>query len=226
MNSIDDTKRLLLRIMDMMEQQFGPNSEIVLHDLALPFEHTIIDIRNGHISGRSVGDGGTNTGLEVLRGTVKDGDRYNYITYLKSSRILRSSEIYVCDEQGNPVIAMCVNTDITDAIRFEDYLHKMNRFARTEAERQEPEYFPTNIQDLLNYLISESQKIVNVPVEEMGKDEKIEFLRLLDQKGAFLVTKSSDKICEYLGISRFTLYKYLDIIRSEKEGDETEEAPK
>lgn len=226
MDSSDDSKRFLLRLMNMMEQQLGPNSEIVLHDLALPFEQTIIDIRNGHISGRSIGDGGTNTGLEVLRGTVKDGDRYSYITYLKSSRILRSSDLYVYDENGAPRFCVCVNTDITDAVRFEDYLHKMNRFTRTEAENIQHEYFPDSIQDLLEHLITESQKIVNVPVEEMGKDDKIEFLRLIDQKGAFLVTKSSEKICEYLDISRFTLYKYLDIIRTEKCEDETEDIVK
>ena len=41
-------------------------------------------------------------------------------------------------------------------------------------------------------------------------------LSILDKKGAFLIAKSSEKICGYLGISKFTLYKYLDAIRTEE----------
>ena len=39
----------------------------------------------------------------------------------------------------------------------------------------------------------------------------------MDQKGALLITKSGPKICRYLGISKFTLYNYLDEIHSEQE---------
>ena len=49
----------------------------------------------------------------------------------------------------------------------------------------------------------------------LTREEKIEFVRYLDQKGAFLVTKSSERICEHLKVSRFTLYNYLDLIRKE-----------
>lgn len=50
----------------------------------------------------------------------------------------------------------------------------------------------------------------------MNKEDKMEFLSILDKKGAFLIAKSSEKICGYLGISKFTLYKYLDAIRTEE----------
>ena len=65
------TKWLSL-IMDMMEAHFGKDVELVLHDLEADYEKTIIDIRNGEVTGRNIGDGGDNLGLEVVRGTVKD----------------------------------------------------------------------------------------------------------------------------------------------------------
>ncbi|MFR5600596.1 MAG: helix-turn-helix domain-containing protein [Holdemania filiformis] len=49
----------------------------------------------------------------------------------------------------------------------------------------------------------------------MNKEEKMEIVRFLDHKGAFLITKSGDKICAFLDISKFTLYSYLDTIRKE-----------
>ena len=51
----------------------------------------------------------------------------------------------------------------------------------------------------------------------MNKEEKITFIRYLDEKGAFLITKSGEHICELLGISKFTFYNYLEISRTAKE---------
>lgn len=69
---MDENKtKWLGSIMDMMEAHFGKDVELVLHDLEADYEKTIIDIRNGEVTGRTVGDGGDNLGLEVVRGTVK-----------------------------------------------------------------------------------------------------------------------------------------------------------
>lgn len=39
-------------------------------------------------------------------------------------------------------------------------------------------------------------------------------IEYLDNRGAFLITRSSDRVCDALGISKFTLYNYLEQIRS------------
>ena len=66
-----------------------------------------------------------------------------------------------------------------------------------------------------SYRIAEAGKQVGKPVEQMHREDKIKFVRYLDQKGAFLITKAAERIYEYLGVSRFTLYNYLDIVRKE-----------
>jgi predicted transcriptional regulator YheO len=48
----------------------------------------------------------------------------------------------------------------------------------------------------------------------MTKEEKIQAIEFLDKRGAFLVKKAGDKICKFFDISKFTLYNYLDNIRS------------
>jgi predicted transcriptional regulator YheO len=49
-------KEWLKQILDVLEAHFGSNVEFVLHDLTLDYEYTIIDIRNGEITGRKIGD--------------------------------------------------------------------------------------------------------------------------------------------------------------------------
>ena len=47
----------------------------------------------------------------------------------------------------------------------------------------------------------------------MTKEDKQEFIRYLDERGAFLITKSGTRVCNYLSISKYTLYNYRDIGR-------------
>ena len=44
----------------------------------------------------------------------------------------------------------------------------------------------------------------------MNKEDKQRAIRYLNSKGALLITKSGDKIAKYFGISKFTLYSYID----------------
>ena len=44
----------------------------------------------------------------------------------------------------------------------------------------------------------------------MNKDDKVKAIRYLDKSGAMMITKSGDKIAKHFGISKYTLYSYLD----------------
>ena len=216
MRSIREETPFWDRLLSMLEAQFGDQCEVVLHDLTKDYSETIVDIRNGGITGRKVGDCGSNFGLEVMRGTVKDGDRYNYITHTTTGRILRSSSMYLYNDEGSLVGALCLNLDITNTIAFENYLRKYNDFAMEKDGS--PEIFTSDVKSLLEFLIKEAQFQVGKEAAEMDKADKLKFLEYLDRKGAFLITKSSERICEFLNISKFTLYNYLDLVRKTEAG--------
>ena len=65
--------------------------EFVLHDLTLDYEHTIVDIRNGEITGRKIGDTGDILGLQVLRGgsNTSNEEYYQNISFTKDGRMIR-----------------------------------------------------------------------------------------------------------------------------------------
>ncbi|MCI5846820.1 MAG: helix-turn-helix transcriptional regulator [Candidatus Limiplasma sp.] len=210
----EEQLQLLEKVVELLEQQMGNNLEIVLHDLRKPYEHTIVDIRNGHISGREIGGCGSDRGLEVMRGTVKNGDEFNYITRTPDGKVLRSSSLYFRDDTDKVVASLCVNQDITDTLKMESLLHGMNKYA-PDGQGQRNEVLAGNIQELMNRLIEESLQTIGKPAAEMTRAEKKEMVRLLDEKGLFLITYSGETVCEVLDISKYTLYKYLEAIRSE-----------
>lgn len=209
MNHISDEKNFLNQLLNMLSNHMPDNTELVLHDLTGDYNHTIVDIRGGHITGRQIGDSGSNLGLEVLRGTVKDGDRYNYVTHTKEGRILRTSSLYIRDDNGKVVGSICINTDITDSIKLEDALRRYNRYEHGE----DKEVFTKNVGELLDHLLLQAQLNVGRIPSVMTKQDKMDFIRYLDEKGAFLITKSGERICKALEISKYTLYSYLDTVR-------------
>jgi len=216
MERIEDCKEILTKVMNMLENQFGKNCEIVLHDFSKSIDQTIVDIRNGHVTNRKVGGCGSNLGLEVMRGTVSDDDRYNYITFAPNGTILRSSSIHFKNSQGELIGSLCVNLDITESIRFENYLKEYNSFQQSST--QVNEFFSSDVHQLLEELIHRALSFVNKPVDAMTKEDKLVLIEYLDKKGAFAIQKSSDRVSEVLGISRPTFYNYLDYVRNTNNG--------
>ena len=57
------TLQFLLTLAKGIASQFGPNCEVVVHDLATNDpERSIVAIENGHVTGRKVGDGPSQIG--------------------------------------------------------------------------------------------------------------------------------------------------------------------
>ena len=88
--------------------------------------------------------------------------------------------------------------------------------ATPEPQQAEPEKI-VNVNDLLEDLIQQSVALVGKPVALMNKDDKVKAIQFLNQNGAFLVTKSGDKIAKYFGISKYTLYSYIDLKQEGKQ---------
>ena len=135
-----ESQRLLESVMKLIAAQFGPDCEVVLHDWSKEYESTIVAIENGHVSGRKVGDGGRNLGLEVMRGTTDGSNQLNYITQTQDGRMLRSSSLYLTDENGKKVGALCINLDVTELGRINELIQTMkigelNRFLEQQRQK-------------------------------------------------------------------------------------------
>ena len=54
-----------------------------------------------------------------------------------------------------------------------------------------------------------------MPVDLMKKSDRIELVRQLQDKGAFHIQRSVPYVAERLGITKFTVYNYLNEINNE-----------
>ena len=186
--------------------QFGSNCEVAIHDLTGDTEHTIVVIENGHVTGRKVGDGPSRIVLETLSNTGELPDRINYITQTEDGRMLKSSTIYIRDEQNKIIGIFAINYDITNFMMMEN---TVKEFLKHDTDIDKPTRINKSVNDLLGELISQAVDLVGKPVSHMTREDKVKAIKYLDSTGAFLITKSGDKISKYFGISKYTLYNYL-----------------
>ena len=192
---------------------FGENCEVVIHDLTEDEEHTIIYIENGHVTGRNVGDGPSHIVLESRNKKPEElKDRINYLTQTEDGRILKSSTIYIRDNDGKVIGIFAINYDITNFIMMD---YSLKSLIMTKDEK--PERITKDVNGLLDDLIDQSVKLVNKPASQMNREDKIRAIRFLQDKGAFLITKSGDKVSKYFGISKFTLYNYIEVKETGKD---------
>lgn len=206
MKKISEEIDLFTRLIKGIAAQFGDQCEVIIHDYDQPYEKTIVAIENGHVTGRKIGDCGTNLMLEVLKGASKAGDKYNYLTQTKDGKVLRSTTIYIRDGDEKVIGSICINFDITNFMLAEKTIQTITNNTTEEVN----EVISNDVNEILDRLIKESLNYVGVPVAAMTREDKIKGLKYLEQKGALLIKKSGDKIARYYDISKYTLYNYLE----------------
>jgi predicted transcriptional regulator YheO len=197
------------RLAKALAVEFGENCEVLVHDLTGGDpEHTIVAIENGHVSHRQTGDGPSQVALEAMQAEHPEElqDRSGYLLKTHDGRIVKSSTVYIRNEQGGVDGIFCVNYDITNLLMAQKAVGSL----LTHQEEHRSASIPQNVNELLDDLIEQSVERVGKPVALMTKDDKIAAIRFLNKAGAFLVTKSGDKVSKYFGISKYTLYSYID----------------
>ena len=211
----DHELKFLTQLARGIARQFGPNCEVVVHDLGTNEpEQSIVAIENGHITGRRLGDGPSHVVWEALKTDPKKlEDRLAYLTRTEDGKILKSSTIFIRDDEGKVSGIFAINYDITMMKTVEEQLRL---FTAADTAGEEPQTIVHNVNDLLEELIEQSAKLVGKPVAMMNKEDKVKAIGFLNDSGAFLITKSGQRVCNFFGISKYTLYSYIDEAKGEK----------
>lgn len=208
----DSSLEMLVSTAHGIARQFGKDCEVCIHDLSVKdLEHTIIFIINGYVSGRKIGDGASKVVLETLEAIEKGDiivDHLGYRTTTQDGRILKSSTVFLKDSTGKYRWVLGINYDVTALMNVDAALQSITTVESHDSNGDGQ--IPLNVNDLLDNLINQSVKRIGKPPALMNKEEKIQAIQFLRDAGAFLITKSGDKVSNFYGISKFTLYSYID----------------
>ena len=210
---MENMLEILITLANGVTKQFGQKCEVAIHDLTGNLENSIVYIANGDVTNRKAGIGTSKVVLETMhREPSAIKDQLGYLTRTPDGRILKSSTIFIRDENQKIHYIFSINHDITELLAVEQALKGLTT-VETQQKNVQPEQIVSNVNDLLDNLIRQSVELVGKPVALMNKDDKIKAISFLNDAGAFLITKSGDKVSEHFGISKFTLYSYINEVK-------------
>lgn len=209
-------------LVDFLAEFMGENTEVVLHDMT-DWHHSVVAIRNGHISGRKVGDPITETNLRILRSEVHKKVPYmnNDPLIFEKKESIKSASWFIKDENDVLIGMICINSDCHELIAARDLLDKMIHPPLVEKEQKEkgPDKINIDVKELVeNNLNHISQNLLN-QLSLLSKDEKVELVGKLDEMGTFSVKGTIWYLAQSMGVSVPTLYRYLALTKNNRRHD-------
>ena len=205
-------------LVDFLAEFMGENTEVVLHDMT-DWHHSVIAIRNGHISGRKVGDPITETNLRILRSEVHKKVPYmnNDPKKFKKKESIKSASWFIKDENEVLIGMICINSDCHDLIAARELLDKMIRppLVETALKEKGPEKINIDVKELVDNNLNHISRDLLKQLKLLSKDEKVELVRKLDQMGTFSVKGTIWYLANCMGVSVPTLYRYISLSKNE-----------
>lgn len=193
-----------------LQVYFGDICEVVIHDLTKPHESLLYIY--GDLTGRKVGDPATNIILDLWKQSQDDNDQY-FITEMqaKSGKILKSLTVFT-KENNQLKYGICVLIDTT---LFRLVANQVNYFLENKTLDKMERTVNENILDIAENMIDITIGESSLTVDLMQKEEKIEIVKKLEEKGIFLLKGSIEVVARKLCVSRYTIYNYLDEVRTD-----------
>lgn len=213
-------------MIDFLAEILGEHSEVLLNDLT-DLNHSVVAIRNPHISHRKVGDPATDLALRTVKaGRVEKRDFLaNYEGVVHNHHKLCSSTYFIRYE-GEIVAMICINTDNSQLDELQQALTKViNSYNQLKPgktptpahdhDNMEPEHLTSSIHELA---VTETEKICSergVSVDYLKRDDKLDLIRRLHQQGYFLLKDAVSVVAHVIQVSEPSVYRYLQMVKEE-----------
>lgn len=204
-----------LQILPGLSQMLGPDYEVILHDLKYP-DSSIIGIC-GSVTGRTIGGPITNFVLHTIRNYGDNApNRINYRTETRDGRILRSSTIFIRNDEGIIIGCLCFNSDVASYLNVIEQLQAFTNFSTIVAPmgtNNVEEHFATDITDMMKDAVKKVMNKKAVSPADMHRREKLQIVSELEESGIFDIRGSVEYVATCLEVSTPTIYNYLKEIK-------------
>lgn len=204
---------LAMRTADMLVKMFGTRCEVAVHDFA-DLKRSLIYLA-GNVTGREIGSPSTDLVLnELTKEPFEIRDIPNYKSKSANGITMKSSTVFLRNDKDEVIGALCINYDISMMLQYET---EIQDFINFDGSEDQSENFYTTVQDVIQNMVEQVLSGFKKQPSALSIEEKIECVRLLQNKGTFLIKGSTEYVASVLGVSKFTIYNYLQKIRSQME---------
>lgn len=218
MKTIDDFAN---RLADNLALMFGNKCEVVIHDFSKGLDKTVTKICNGHVTNREIGACPPGSFWEKVGSLETATDLQPYFKHTEDGHIIKSNATFIRNSYGKVIGSLCINFDVTGFVKNQEFIDDFVKYDKdSEENSSEPAYH--NIDEVFEHYLLAITRLIGKSGTQMTKEEKLQSIEFLDNKGVLKISKASGLLCDFFGVSRFTFYAYLDEVRKQKAVDKTD----
>ena len=200
----DEAYEFLYKLAEAISIMFGRSCETVIHEMNGQHIRNLA-IFNGHVTGRKAGTTlsiyGNDTAVDIGGGQNLELDYINQQVAV-SGRLIKSTTVHMRGKGYH--FALGINFDVTVMTQMRSLLDSLTAFEGDLMDRL------SSGQTAIAELFDSCLEIVNRPVGGMKKADRLAMVRLLKEKGAFRMQRSVPYVAERMGVTKFTVYNYLN----------------
>jgi len=204
-----------LRFAEGIQKFLGNQCEVVVHDFRKGFEHSIVYIFNGNVSGRVVG-GHSRGAMNFHAGENIEKYKNSRIYFFNGiedgkGKIFKSCTTLIKDTINKLIGSVCLNLNVADLLSAQHTIQNFVKYSMPSlASLKEEDVDFNNVDDVLTFYMKKCEESEGKPMSLMNKEEKIKALQYLNEKGVFKITKAGVLLCKAFQVSKYTLYSYLE----------------
>lgn len=181
-------------------------------------ENSVVYTVNGTVTGRREGQSFDHLiKFVLLNKNFKDDYAVNYLFDTQDGKKIKSSAALIRDRKDEVIGMLCINYDLTTMNLLKEDLSDFlpadgDETEQANSDLMEDQDAATIVDGLIDNIINSRKK------KELTKQDNLEIIKFMDDKGIFLVKGAIDKAASCLGLSKVTIYGYLDIVRGKNKG--------
>jgi predicted transcriptional regulator YheO len=198
------------KIVEALGKMFAPCCEVVLHDLTHP-DHAVVAIEN-NLSGRKAGDPVTELGLARIQDPGFPEVIQNYPNRFPDGRPAKSTSIGIKNSAGKFVAAICLNLDVSLFASAQKSLGTLIAVDHDAAPLGES--LRTRSVEEIRTAIDAFAGQRNQTARGLTAPDRKALVKDLNARGYFQVKNAVPVVAASLGISRATVYNYLEADRA------------
>jgi predicted transcriptional regulator YheO len=191
-------------LVDCIADLLGVHAEVVLHDVTHP-DKSVVMIRNGQVTGRSVGAPLTDLGFYMLRECDRKIETLGvYRSTTDTGKTLKCNAVNLRDNRGRVEAILCINLDVASA---------QDERIPGGPSASLAEHYQTSIDQVIRTMITD---LSGNSRAGLLPEQRFRIVGALDERGIFLARGSVKQVATALKIAAPTVYKYIARARRER----------
>ena len=210
-----------VQLLDMLYAQFGETCNITLYEISGQ-EGRIIGTR-GNMLAEHIGDPMPEYIMQMYPQAQEDARSVcGFINRKHIGFLLRTSLKYITGIDDTLIGCLSISHNLMQIrmiMSFLDEFYRSDRYLK-EKEPDEDNGVITSVQDFVSRTIDTfmNERLGGADFARLPRSEKLRLIEELENKGIFQVKGSVEIIAKKVHLTKFSIYNYLDEVRSGGEG--------